>query len=188
MIVGNGDLASMLAPYDRRDRIYYAAGVSNSGKIPEPEYERDLQRLDDTIRNHMYSLPQKKLVYFSSLCVFYSTARYAMHKTYAEQMVREDCRSYAILRLGNITWGKNPHTLINFLRGRHRAGLPLDIQPVYRYIVTPDELEHWLKLIPDWNCEMSIGCRMSVQAIADEFVYSKSQDDVLAGTLEMERT
>ncbi len=161
-IIGHGDIASALI--DRPDRLYFAAGVSNSGETRLSEYQRELKLLA--------AQPEDAhLIYFSSLCVFYSETRYAKHKRQAERIVRDLWPRYTILRLGNITWGTNPHTLINFLRARHAAGLPLDIQLAYRYVVDRDEFRHWLGLIPDWPCEMNVpGRRMTVQQIVDEFV------------------
>jgi hypothetical protein len=78
---------------------------------------------------------------------------------------------YTIIRLGNIDWGINPHTIINYLKSEYKAGRPLEIQDVYRYIVSKDEFLYWIGLIPDWNCEMNIpGRRMKVKDIVKEYV------------------
>ena len=142
-IVGNGDIASVLP--EREDLLFFASGVSNSQCTDEKEYKREvnlLLRQDD--RAH--------LVYFSSLSVFYSDTRYAQHKRYMELLVRETFPSWTIIRIGNISWGKNPHTLINYLKAHPEA----EIQNVFRYVVGKVEFLHWIDRIPEWNCEMNV--------------------------------
>jgi len=153
MIIGHGDIASVLS--DREDRLYFASGVSNSQETQESEYTREIDLLEkqDTWRH---------IVYFSSLSVFYTDTRYAQHKRQMEKLVKKRFGHYTIIRLGNITWGKNPHTLINYLRN-HRSA---EIQDVYRYIVEKKEFLHWIDLIPEWSCEMNIpGNMMKVRDI-----------------------
>lgn len=163
MIIGHGDLASVLV--DRPDRCYFASGVSNSQETRESEYQRE--------KNLLMGQPlDAHLVYFSSLSVFYADTRYAKHKRQMEKLVRYMFRSYTIVRLGNISWGTNPHTLLNHLRARAAAGLALDIQDTYRYVIDKPEFLHWMGLIPAWPCEMNLpGRRMTVRQIVDEFVY-----------------
>ena len=162
MIIGHGDIASVLP--DRDGFIFFASGVSNSQETRESEYDRE----DALLKKQDSS---QHLVYFSSLCVFYARTRYAEHKRYMEQMVRQRFAHYAILRLGNITWGVNPHTIINHLREQRRSGQILNIQDTYRYVVDLGEFLHWVNLIPPWSCEMNItGRRMTVRQIVDELV------------------
>lgn len=74
---------------------------------------------------------------------------------------------YTIIRLGNITWGDNPNTLINYLKINPTA----EVRDVYRYVVEKDEFLHWINLIPNFNCEMNIpGKRMKVKDIVKEYV------------------
>lgn len=165
-ILGTGDLAHALhaGGVDRDDTLFFAAGVSNSGETRESEYDREVNLLR---AQH----PDRRLVYFSSLAVYYSDGRYSQHKRFMEGEVKALFGSYTIMRLGNIDWGHNPHTLINTLRERERLYLPQDIQNVYRYIVSLDEFLHWVRLIPRWPCEMNVpGRRMLVREIYQEFV------------------
>jgi hypothetical protein len=163
VIIGHGDIASVIP--DRPDRLYFSSGVSNSGETRESEYQREINLLRKQDRG-------EHLVYFSSLCVFYAETRYARHKRQMEFVVKDEFRTYTIVRLGNIAWGTNPHTLINHLRDRLAVGLPLDIQPVYRHVIDVVEFRYWLGMIPEWSCEMNVpGWRMSVAQIAEEFVY-----------------
>ena len=164
MIIGHGDIASVLT--DRGDRIYFASGVSNSRETRESEYEREIVLLGS------FRDTSKRFVYFSSLCVFYSDTRYARHKMNMENLVRRWFSKYTIIRVGNITWGTNPHTLINFIRNQIKNRKQVIIQDVCRYIVTKEEFLYWIDMIPDWNCEMNItGRRMKVIDIVKEFCY-----------------
>jgi len=158
MIVGRGDIAKVLK--DREDRIYFASGVSNSQETRESEYYREIDLL---LSQDKYM----RLVYFGSLCIFYSDTRYAQHKRRMEALVKKHFEKYTILRLGNITWGKNPHTLINYLR-KHRNA---EIKDVYRYVVDLEEFFYWINLIPNWNVEMNIpGKRMKVKEIVESLL------------------
>lgn len=157
MVVGNGDLASILP--ERDDLLFFASGVSNSQETRESEYQRELDLLREQPEN-------AHIVYFSSLGVLNGISRYYAHKRSMEATVRQ-FESYTIIRIGNIDWGTNPHTLINYLRANPKA----EIRDTWRYVVDKDELLYWIDKIPSWNCEMNInGRRMKVQEIYDEYV------------------
>lgn len=157
MIIGSGDIASVLP--DRNDLLFFAAGVSDSSETRNSEFQREIALLSMQDRN-------KRLVYFSSLSVFYSSTRYAVHKQAMEELVKKFSRRYCIIRIGNITWGNNPHTLINYLKTHPEA----EIQDVYRYVVDKDEFLHWIDLIPNWNVEMNIpGKMMKVKEIYETY-------------------
>lgn len=160
MVVGNGDVASVLKEIDRPDRLFFASGVSNSQETDESEYRREVNLL----------LGQRKdlhIVYFSSLAIFYSSTRYTQHKLDMETMIRANFQKYTIVRLGNISWGTNPHTLINYMSNRITHGLPIEIRDEYRYVIDKDEFLHWMGLIPEWPCEMNTpGQRLKVIEIA----------------------
>jgi len=158
-IIGDGDIASVLP--DRKDLLFFASGVSNSKEIRESEYQReeDLLLKQDQ-RNHF--------VYFSSLAIFYSHTRYTKHKLKMENRVKEKFPAYTIIRLGNIIWGNNPHTLINYLKAHPEA----EIRDEYRFICDKEELLHWINLIPKWSCEMNVpGRRMKVADIVKEYCH-----------------
>lgn len=163
MIIGRGDIASVLPPVDRDNIIYFASGVSNSQEDRESEYERELAFLR---QQSIY----KHLVYFSSLSVFYSDTRYAQHKRAMETWVKGMFPRYTLIRLGNITWGNNPHTIINFIRNKIKNGESFEVRDEYRYIIDKEEFLHWMNLIPHWNCEMNLsGRRMKVTDIVNEY-------------------
>jgi len=164
MIVGSGDIASVLP--ERDDLLFFASGVSNSSETRESEYQREIDLLleqDNT----------QHIVYFSSLAVLDGTSRYIQHKREMERLVKMCFLDYTIVRIGNITWGNNPHTLINYLRANPDA----EIRDEYRYIVDEDELLYWISLIPKWSCEMNIpGKRMKVKEVHDEYVVAHSDE------------
>jgi len=162
MIIGEGDVASAII--DREDLLFFASGVSNSQETRESEYQREKDLLLTQDR-------KQHLVYFGSLSIFYADTRYARHKRGMEELVKENFGRYTIVRLGTITWGNNPHTLINYFRARKKAGEPIEVKDVYRYVINKEEFRYWLGLIPDFNCEMNItGRRMKVREIVEELV------------------
>lgn len=162
MIVGNGDIASAVRFLENTsDKLWFVSGVSNSQETRVSEYKREVGLLlqQDTSQH---------VVYVSSLCVFYADTMYARHKKRMEKLIKEAFPSYTIVRIGNITWGTNPHTILNFLRKKIRAGEPFETRDVYRYIVDMEEFLYWLRMIPEWNCEMNIvGKRLKVREIAE---------------------
>lgn len=157
MVIGSGDIASVLP--DRDDLLFFASGVSNSQETNEHEYTREAELLSEQPKD-------AHIVYFSTLAVFYSKTRYTRHKLFMERVVKKFER-YTIIRIGNITWGINPHTLINYLKAHPEA----EIQDTYRYVVDKDEFLHWINLIPEWNVEMNIpGERLKVKEVWSKYV------------------
>ena len=158
MIIGHGDIASVLK--DRRGFIFFASGVSNSREKRGSEYKREEALL-------LKQNKKKHLVYFGSLAVFYNPhTRYFRHKRHMEELVKKHFKHYTIVRMGNITWGKNPNTLINHFKNLIKNGKKIEIWDTYRYLVDKKEFLHWINLIPDANCEMNItGQRLKVRQI-----------------------
>lgn len=147
MVVGDGDIASALP--ERDGLLFFASGVSNSQCTDEKEYQREVKLLKAQNRT-------AHIVYFSSLAVFSSTTRYARHKRQMELLVKRNFQHHTIIRLGNIDWGSNPHTLINYLKAHPEA----EIKDEYRYVISRDEFLHWVDLIPSWSVEMNCPGRM----------------------------
>lgn len=119
MIIGDGDIASALP--DRADRTFFASGVSNSREAREYQYQMEIDLL-------MSQNKDRQLIYFSTLSIFYTDTRYAKHKRFMERLIKKHFPHYCILRLGNITWGKNPNTLINAMFLKHVKGKPLRLE------------------------------------------------------------
>jgi len=158
MIVGNGDLASTLK--DRPGFIWFASGVSNSQEVREAEYGREIDLL-------MSQPKDKHLVYFSSLSIFYTDGRYQLHKRQMEEIIKSNFKRYTIVRLGNITWGNNPHTFINYLKNHPEA----EIRDEYRFVIDKDEFQWWMNLIPNWSCEYNVpGRRLKVKEVYEQYV------------------
>jgi hypothetical protein len=165
-IIGHGDIAKVLQkamrPADDK-YIFFASGVSNSQETREEEYKREENLLMG--QEHLCHI-----VYFSSLAIFYSDTRYTKHKLKMEKLIKSFFKTYTIIRLGNIDWGINPHTLINFIRNKTKSNESFEIQDVYRYIVGEQEFLHWVDMIPEWSCEMNIpGTMMKVTDIVKQY-------------------
>lgn len=133
MVIGRGDIASVLKPSDYF--VYLASGLSNSQKVTYMDLVRERELIQKWAQRHV--------VYFSSLCVYYSNSPYAMYKKEIERFIQNTCKNWTIIRIGNITWGKNPNTLLNYLRANPDAQR-LDVD---RYLVDKAELLHWVSKI-----------------------------------------
>lgn len=165
-IVGNGDIGRLLKEEVKvmPDLVFFVSGVSNSQEVRESEYQREKDLLLQQDRD-------KRLVYVSSLSIFYGDTRYTRHKREMEELIKEEFSRYTIFRLGNITWGDNPHTIINNLKSRVDNQEPIEIYDTHRYVVEPNEFLHWISLIPDFNCEINVpGERMKVRELVKRYV------------------
>ncbi len=161
MIIGNGDIASVLKEAMRTADdgfIFFASGVSNSQCKDKEEFLREVRLL-------LKQDEKKHLVYFSSLGVFKGDTPYMKHKRYMETLVKAVSEHYTIIRIGNITWGSNPHTFINAYFKK-----PYDIKLQDKFMVEKEEFLYWIDLIPEWSCEMNIpGKKMSVHAAITKY-------------------
>ena len=140
MIIGNGNIASVLA--DRDDVTFFAAGVSNSQETDERQYERERALLLS------FNYTSNHFVYFSSLSIYRSDNRYNRHKKEMEQLVRDNFKSYTIVRVEVIAWGRNPTTIHNVFRRKIEAGESITVVDGYRYVLTQEEFTQWMELIP----------------------------------------
>lgn len=141
MIVGNGDIAQQLCRVDKPFVTFFASGVSNSKQEDEKEYAREIDLLQRQPKD-------QHLVYFSSLCIYYSQTRYAQHKVQVERLIKENFQTYTIVRLGNITWGRNPNTIINHFRLQNRSKRPPHLEEGYRFVVSDTEFCYWMQHLP----------------------------------------
>jgi len=165
MIIGNGTIASAII--DREDLVFFASGVPNSQEKKESEYQREADLL-------MQQDFGKHLVYFSTLSVFFTDSRYTRHKLCMEELIKRHFKHYTIMRLGNTTWSGNEIHLINFFKKKIKNNEPFEVRDVYRYILTKEEFQHWLGLIPQFSCEMNItGRRMKIKDIIKEIKEGK---------------
>lgn len=139
MILGTGDIATALE--DRSDITFFASGVSNSREYKDETFRRESNLLMEQERNI-------HLVYFSTLSIYYSKSPYVLHKLNMEYLVKTHFKTYTIVRLGNILWGSNENTLINYLKGKVSEHDTVLIHNTYRYLISKEEFKHWMKLIP----------------------------------------
>jgi len=141
MIIGNGAVAGALKDIQKQniisdDYIYFASGVSNSASKGDADFRRERQYVD---KFHSSC----RLIYFSTLSIYYANTPYVQHKINMESIVRNKFSDYTIIRLGNITWGNNLNCMIPYFKELHSKGQAPDIKDVYRYIVSLDEFNHW---------------------------------------------
>ena len=145
MVIGRGDIATAIK--DKDGYIYYVNGVSNRIPITENTACREVTEVNNissTIRSEMF-------VYVSTLSVYYSSTDYTKHKTRMESLIKKNFENYAILRIGNITWGDNPNTIINNLGFKIANKQHYEVRDEYRYILKRDEFRHWVGLIPRYG-------------------------------------
>lgn len=131
MIVGNGDIGSILR--DRKGAILFAAGLSNSSWVDDLECSREYSLL-------LHQPKDKCMFYFSTISIALKETPYTVHKLAMELIVKRHWRNYNIIRIGNIDWGKNPHTFLNALRAKKAKGEKFEILDEYRYMISKDQL------------------------------------------------
>lgn len=135
MIVGNGDIASVLN--DRNDVIFFVSGVSNSSEKRESEFLREIELLNKQDKS-------KCLFYFSSISVDdiekVNNNRYLQHKLEMERLIKSNFKNYNIIRIGNITWGTNPNTFINYIKNKRSKGEEVEIKDEYKYVINKEQL------------------------------------------------
>ena len=135
MIVGKGDIASILN--DREGAIFFVSGVSNSSETKESEFLREIELLNKQDRT-------KCLFYFSSISVDdiekVSTNKYLQHKLRMELLIKSNFENHNIIRIGNITWGSNPNTFINYIKNKKQKGEPVEIKDEYKYVIDKQQI------------------------------------------------
>lgn len=167
-IIGNGDIASVLKKVEPKGLLFFASGVSNSNNIDEEEFRREKVLLLQQDR-------KEHLVYFSSICALKTNSRYCMHKREMEELVEYYFKQHTIVRIGNITWGKNPNTIINYLKNKIEKGEFFNIRDEYRHIIDKEEFIYWMNLIPtDRSTQINVPGRMvKVKQIVEEIIAGK---------------
>lgn len=133
MIIGKGDIASVLN--DREGAIFFASGVSNSGCMDSDEFSREYSMLREFYGD------KRSLFYFGSIKMLEKrpltyVKGYYRHKWLMENEVRENFENYNIIRLGNIDWGTNPNTFLNYLKANPTA----QIRDEWKYMISKEQL------------------------------------------------
>jgi hypothetical protein len=133
MIVGRGDIASVLN--DRAGAIFFVSGVSNSNETRESEFIREIELLDKQDKT-------KCLFYLSSIAVddMSKNSQYLQHKRKMELLIKSNFENYNIIRIGNITWGNNPNTFINYIKNKKSKGESVEIKDEYKYVIDKEQL------------------------------------------------
>ena len=166
MIIGNGSIAKILE--DREDIVFFASGVSNSSCTDEKEYKREFNLLKSiTTDNH--------IVYFSNLGIYYKQDRYTQHKQVVEEYIRDNYKSYTIVRIEVCEWVKTPNTILNVFKHQLAKGIEPKIQDTTRYVLSLNEFLYWIKMIqPGVRNEMNIlGRKLNIAQIVDEIKQGK---------------
>jgi hypothetical protein len=135
MIVGRGDIASILN--DREGVIFFASGVSNSLEKRESEYEREYKLLSEQDKT-------KCIFYISSITIDnkekFETSRYLQHKKQMEDYIKSNFKNYNIIRIGNITWGNNPNTFLNYIKNKIKNNESFFISDEYKFMINKEQL------------------------------------------------
>jgi hypothetical protein len=133
MIIGRGDIASILN--DREGAIFFASGVSKSTETKESEFKREIELLDKQDKT-------KCLFYFSTIALddLSKNNEYHNHKRKMESLIKSNFKNYNIIRIGNITWGSNPNTFINYIKNKKSKGEPVEIKDEYKYVIDKEQL------------------------------------------------
>ena len=88
-----------------------------------------------------------------------------------EDLIKINFKAHTIIRLGNITWGTNPNTFMNFFKNAIKNNEPFTVKDEYRYLIDKDEFMHWIGLIPDFSTEMNItGRRVKIIDVVSELM------------------
>lgn len=161
-IIGSGDIASALE--DRQGFLFFAAGVSNSSETDESQYERERLRLTRDIE--IANIEGLHFVYFGSISRFYQMTRYSVHKIEMEQLVKQTAENYTIIRIGNISWGSNPNTFINYIRGKKAKGEFVQIRDEWKYMINKEQLRYVTDNIP-WGGKNEISIFGTMKKVKD---------------------
>lgn len=130
-IIGRGDIGSVLN--DREGAIFFASGVSNSQCENSDQYLREVKLL-------LTQCKDQCLFYFSTISIYNSNTMYAHHKRLMEQVIIGNFLNYNIIRIGNISWGSNPHTFLNAMRTKIAQGESIEIRDEYKYMISKKQL------------------------------------------------
>jgi hypothetical protein len=135
MIVGRGDIASILN--DREGAVFFASGVSNSSETKKSEFKRELDLLSKQDKS-------KCIFYFSSITIDnkekLEVSKYLQHKKRMEDYIKDNFQNYNIIRIGNIAWGSNPNTFLNYLKNKIKNYEPVYISDEYKFMIDKEQL------------------------------------------------
>src|SRR5436190_14481479 len=128
MVIGHGMIAKRFEVYQNDDRfVIFAAGVSNSKNRIDAHYKREIQLLEQTIKEHK----EKIFVYFST-CSLYDPeekqSAYITHKKQVEEIIQSNSKRFSIFRVSNLVGrSDNPNTVLNFFIYHIRNQINFDL-------------------------------------------------------------
>lgn len=157
MIIGSGDIASAIK--DRPGALFFASGVSNSSCQDPLEFLREEQLL----------LQQPKHLccfYFSSIAIERSSTPYLRHKWRMENLVRKTFDNFNIIRIGNIDFGENPNTWLNYFKNMPQSMRHNYIKNEIRYLITKKDLRAVCAGLP-LNSKRTIGVFSESGSVTD---------------------
>ena len=135
MIIGRGDIASILN--DREGVIFFVSGVSNSLEKRESEYEREYKLLSEQDKT-------KCIFYISSITIDnkekFEISRYLQHKKQMEDYIKSNFKNYNIIRIGNIAWGSNPNTFLNYIKNKVKNNESFFLSDEYKFMINEKQL------------------------------------------------
>lgn len=171
MIVGNGLIANAFLNYKNDDNIIiFASGVSNSSDASDLDFKREVNLLKKYI-----SIPNKKLVYFSTCSVFDESVNktpYVLHKINIETLIATMHTNYLIFRLP-IVIGKtnNPNTFFNNIKNKIlNRELILVFKNASRYLIDVDDLTKFLPKIIDDQSNKIINVCFNNKLLVDQII------------------
>ncbi len=130
MIVGTGDIAKVIK--DRDGALFFCSGVSNSQEEDKAQFKREKDLLMEQSKDLC-------LFYFGTISMYSVSSAYTRHKLRMEQIIKSNWNHYNIVRLGNITWGTNPNTFINYLKAKKKKGEDYELRDEYKYVIDKDQ-------------------------------------------------
>ncbi len=142
MVIGTGMIANKFIDYaDRKEKIIFASGVSNSKNTNKQNFLRELNLLSDTIKSN----PRKSLVYFSTCSIEDKELKYSpyiLHKIEIEKFIKLHVEKFFIFRISNVAGvSNNPYTLLNYfvfnILGNHAFSI---WKNAYRNIIGIDDV------------------------------------------------
>ena len=111
----------------------------------------------------------------SNLGIYYKEDRYTQHKKEIEEYIRNNYKSYTIVRIEVCEWVTTPHTILNFFKNQLNQGIEPIIQDTIRYVLSLDEFLYWVRMIKfGIRNEMNIlGRKMTVAEIVEAIKQNK---------------
>lgn len=111
VIIGKGLLAKACLKSQAKNCLFYCSGVSDSTETKVIEFEREKNLLISSISSNN----SKCLIYFSSVSAPSAQNPYFQHKLNMENIIKENCPDYIILRLPRVAGPVLNSTLLSIL-------------------------------------------------------------------------